>query len=446
MKKAFIVIPLLVCFVSSCFNNKESTTISNGSTSFMENITETKAIESNLDLNTLNGLSGLTPSLGNINILLIPIHFNDIEDNNMNIDVLNNVFNGTLNENMSWYSVSEFYEKSSYGKCHLNFEITPVYETINSYSYYCSNYNNKNYTDASDKILNEALSYFDMQYDYSLFDNDNDGYIDGIYLVYDAPVDTNNNNNLWWAYTYYFANDLITFDNKKVKSYVFAGYDFLYVDSSNNKPDSHTFIHEMAHMFGIDDYYDYQAGIGKKEGGLAGGDIMDGTIGDHNSFTKALLKWNKGTLIQPSDSIIVELDAMQNNGDFIILANDFNLSKNFAQEFFVLEYYTNTNLQEYDKIFSIPGIRMLHINGKLDSNCKFLYNNSYTTNKFISQITSSKGATYLSNTTSRSDYSLFTVGKELIEVKYDTGEKLNYSFNVKELLDNKAIIEIKKIS
>ena len=38
------------------------------------------------------------------------------------------------------------------------------------------------------------------------------------------------------------------------------------------------------------DYYDYEEGL-RPDGGLGGADMMDYTVGDHNSFTKIILDW-----------------------------------------------------------------------------------------------------------------------------------------------------------
>ena len=98
------LLALLTClFVTSCGNNIESTTIEeNSSTSFVEsentssslNDSSSTNIESSTtttieedyycvnekaDLNKLNLTEGLTPSTGDVNLLLIPIEFKDVD-------------------------------------------------------------------------------------------------------------------------------------------------------------------------------------------------------------------------------------------------------------------------------------------------------------------------------------------------------------------------------
>lgn len=444
---------LLTCLlIAGCnnTNNTESTTTSNdSSTSFIENENVITEIIPNADLNKLNGYEGLTPSTGDVDILLIPIHFENI-NRTMDLSLIDKAFNSYEKDNNTteFYSVKEYYEISSYGNLNLNFNITETYTVCNPSNYYTSSYNNANYTYAAEEIMLEALRYLDNQIDFNDYDSNKDGYIDGIYMIYDQEVDYSYKYNLWWAWTCYFQNaesnqsDDYLFDGLKLQSYVFAGYDFLI--ENGKKCETHTYIHETAHMFGIDDYYDYNANQGTNKGGLAKADIMDGTIGDHNAFTKSLLGWNTGKLITPETSVTVDLEAFSTNGEYLILTNDFDENKGVLQEYFILEYYTISGLNEYDKMFNINGIRVLYVIANTKKDGTFRYNNSTSNIKLISQITTSNGNTYLTNTTNRSDDTLFVENESLTSAKFSDDSYLNYTFTVDALTEEKATITISK--
>ena len=452
MKLNKFVLLLTSLLLASCNtpSNSESTAVSNdSSTSFVENENVIKEIVPNADLNKLNGYEGLTPSTGNIDILLIPIHFENVKSE-MDLSLIDKAFNSyEKNDNTTeFYSVKEYYEISSYGNLNLNFNITETFTPSKSSSYYVSEYNNVNYTYAAEEIMIEALRHLDNQIDFNDYDSNKDGYIDGIYMIYDQNVDYSYKYNLWWAWTCYFQNaesnqiDDYKFDNLKLQSYVFAGYDFL--TDSDKKCETHTYIHETAHMFGIDDYYDYNTSQGSNKGGLAKADMMDGTIGDHNAFTKALLGWNTGKLITPKTSITVDLEAFSTNGEYLIITNDFDENKGILQEYFILEYYTVSGLNEFDKMFTIDGIRVLYIIAETKKDGTFKYNNSSTNIKLISQITTSKGNTYLTSSTDKSDDTLFIENESLDTAKFSDDSYLKYTFTVDALTDEKATITISK--
>ena len=88
---------------------------------------------------------------------------------------------------------------------------------------------------------------------------------------------------------------------------------------------------------------------------------------------------------------------------------------------------------------------MLHVNGILTSKGNFKYDNSYTQEKFISQITTSKGDTYLSSTSKRSDETLFSQGEKLERVLNNNGDRIPYTFEVITLTNEYAEVKITKI-
>ena len=137
------LLTLCACLIiTSCGdNNLSSTTIENdSSTSFVESEEKKSStiyassdsssvieedfysISEGVDFNKLNKTEGLTPSKGDVDILLIPIEFEDISTS---IDrlLLDKAFNSKNDETIEWYSVSEYYETSSYGNLNMNFQI-----------------------------------------------------------------------------------------------------------------------------------------------------------------------------------------------------------------------------------------------------------------------------------------------------------------------------------
>ena len=113
MKLNRFVLLLTSLLLASCNtpNNSESTAVSNdSSTSFVENENVIKEIVPNADLNKLNGYEGLTPSTGNIDILLIPIHFENVKKE-MDVTLIDKAFNSYEKDDTTteFYSVKEYY-------------------------------------------------------------------------------------------------------------------------------------------------------------------------------------------------------------------------------------------------------------------------------------------------------------------------------------------------
>ena len=356
------------------------------------------------------------PSTGDINLLVIPVEFSDYtfsyagyETDSQLYDDLNRVYNGTEEETGYFKSVSEFYKESSYGKLNLSFEIAPKYEVGLTAKQFKSLTNSSidSDTDRSTYILEEAVeSYRSLYGDSKLkeFDNDNDGLIDGVMLIYSCPNSGNNTNfarevgdteqSLYWAYCYwdsnncaellYYAENGISGHKNKNQlkesplpaSYFWASYDFMYEYQTcqiGGNVDSHTFDHEFGHMLGLDDYYSYDDEKYRRDSysrvGFA--DMMEGNIYDHNAYSKATLGWNTPYIVTGDCTITIKSSALYD--ECIILADSYD--SNAFDEYLMLELFTPEGLNYYDSHYAYSstypicyteaGVKIYHVDSRL---------------------------------------------------------------------------------
>ena len=304
-------------------------------------------------------------------------------------------------------------------------------------------------------IMDEALAYLESRMDLTEFDADNNGVIDAVVMINTMEIDSNYNFN--WAYRYWNlytdANDnYYEYDGVSANDYIWASYQFLmeaYDNSGNvyydkNAMNTYTFIHEFAHVLGVDDYYD-TAYVGSPMGGF---DIMDTMTGDHNAYSKFNLGWlTTSRLVVAEESITLTLDAFEKNGDTIIIANNWDDKLGAYQEYFIVMYYTNTSLNggAYG-YFDEEGIVVYHINASLykatyDTEVYYdlCYNNTDASDEYGSTENLIEFVT-----TSGGDY-VYGVGDSLAtNVKTDAGDKIAYTFTVKSLTSNTATITFEK--
>jgi M6 family metalloprotease-like protein len=194
------------------------------------------------------------------------------------------------------------------------------------------------------------------------YDCDGDGYLDGVMLIYAAPdYDTLNRDsydNLWaycfWIQDYTAKNT----SNPGVNAYFWASYDFMYGqevaysrtgktyhagDTSHCTIDAHTYIHEMGHMFGLEDYYDYSNNSYQPAGGFS---MQDHNVGSHDPFSSFALGWGKAYV--PVESTTIDLKPFATDGEMIILSPSWNTYNSPFDEYLILEYFTDTGLNEFD--------------------------------------------------------------------------------------------------
>ena len=324
------------------------------------------------------------PSTGNPKVLVVPIGFPDRPFNNPNqvVNQLNQVFNAETTD--PFQSVNQYYQTSSYGLLNLEGVVVAPYQTQWTSSYY-QNLNDGG-GDANTVIINELMNAYNNTIDFSDFDLDNDGTLDGLYMIYNYPPD--GWNSFWWAYLYEYSGNQ-RFDNVQVSSYVWMPYEMTMV---NNQIDASTIIHETGHKLGLEDYYDYAPNdVSNNEWGLGGADMMDGTVGDHNPFSKLLLGWIQPKIV--TESMDLTLNPFTTSGDAYIITNQW--SGSLFSEYMIAMYYTPTGLyQGFDDYFfdGQSGMILYHVDARLGPNFSpnyptyFLNNNTDSTFKLIRYI------------------------------------------------------------
>ncbi len=237
------------------------------------------------------------PTTGNVKVLVIPVQFSDKKaPSNYSLTTLNNAFNGT-NGTTDYYSVAEYYKKSSYEKLNLEFVVMDEWFTASKTSSYYINYvadvGDYQLSIGDQLVMDEALAYWSETIDLSQFDSDGNKVIDAVVLINSLDIDYEV--DMQWAYRYwnYYTNadgDYYEYDNVSANDYLWASYQFLFEDdnggfTNTNAVNTYTFIHEFGHVLGADDYYDTADSDENSNGPMDGYDVMDAATADHCAYT-----------------------------------------------------------------------------------------------------------------------------------------------------------------
>lgn len=329
--------------------------------------------------------------LGNQHVLVVPFSFeknaSDSRDTVVADDAMLEKIKTTFTADQETMeslggtiSVSDFYTKSSYGKA--NFEAT-VLDTWVQYDGTAKEFESKySSVGAGVGASIEITSWYKAEYnkpshgalgedakEWSYFDSDKDGYIDLMWIVYAYPY-TQGNTSFWWAYVTYTSNNA-NVTNPTVKTLGWAST--LFMTERNNGYDSHTFIHETGHTFGLDDYYDY----GNRWKPMGGIDYMDQNLGDHSAYSKFSLGWTSPLVLSEEDltggkEAEITLRPLTTTGDCLLLASP-NYNNTAFDEYFMLELMAPIGIAKDDYLkgyqsqvgYSKPGIRMTHVDARV---------------------------------------------------------------------------------
>lgn len=394
------------------------------------------------------------PSIGDVKVLVIPVQIGNDSFTNDELRKLNLAFNGT-SEETGFESVNSYYKKASNNMLNLTADIAPVYKTNKTKSYFESLYNNG--TDIEYTIIKGAMEQLNSSYNFDDYDSNLDGYIDGIYLVYSTSYSMEDDSP-WWAWCYeYFTDSYEYYDSVEVDYYMWASIDFLkdkITDTKRIAVNAETFIHETGHMFGLDDYYDYNEQKGPA-GGIGGAAMMDYNVGDQDSFSKAIMGWSNPKVISESGTYNIKPSVDSNESLLIPLRN---ASDPLFGEYLLIDYFTPTSLNAiqagHNGLFSLPGVRIYHIDARIDPSVGtpennasdayytiFSFNNSDTEYKLISLIEKDRNNS-ISKTGLASNSDLFFAKDSLNGVYNHDNTKIDLSVIIDSITNEEASITI----
>ena len=337
-------------------------------------------------------LSG-TPLNGKPKLLIIPIWFTDsnkyisLEQREQVKNDIYKCYFGTDKE-VGWKSVSSYYKELSQNKVTLDGTVSSWYECGNASNYFYSPDTGANRTTqlvstATNWYFSNNPSESKQSYDY-----DGDGYFDGVMLIYASPdygAMNNNNASNMWAYCFWTQQAAGTATNPVPNVFFWASYDFMYGasgldsgsrigtygsgDTSNCHLDTHTFIHEMGHVFGLEDYYDYSNQY-IPAGGFS---MQDYNVGSHDPYSVMAFGWADPVI--PKSTCSLSLKPFQESHDLILLSSSPNSVVSPFDEYLLLEYYTPSGLNSFDVNNQYArkypqgsvksGIRLWHVDGRL---------------------------------------------------------------------------------
>lgn len=319
-------------------------------------------------------------TLGEQKVLVIPVVLKGFE--NLATDkVKDNIYKSFFgtSEETGWESVSTYFYKSSYGNLNISGDVTPWFNPNLSPTDLVKMQMNDLDDGGTIELVSMARTFaISSGYDMKDYDLNKDGYIDSLCLIYAAPNNTNysyslNVRDTMWAFTYWDYKNINSpsKNNPVPNTYMWASYDFMSEGfSAGIKIDAHTYIHEMGHVLGLDDYYDYD-GTHSPMGCL---DMQDCNVGDHNAFSKFALGWSRPYIV--TDNCTITIKSSSAVGHSILVKNPANTWNNSAfDEYLLLELITPTNLWKQDSThkyptlgaltYKNPGIRIMHVDARL---------------------------------------------------------------------------------
>ena len=255
-------------------------------------------------------------------------------------------------------SVKDFFSEASYNQFDLTVTVAGPYTASNNMAYYGAN-DAEGWDLRPDVLVTEAVNAANAAVNYANFDNDNDGGVDGVYVIYagygeeaGAPA------NAIWAHAWEISP--VTLDGKTITTYSCSSE--LRGTTGTNITRIGVICHEFGHVLGAPDFYDTDYETNIEHDGMGEWDLQasgswnnSGATPAHpNAYTKVYsYNWASATTLSTAISLTLNNSA-QNSGSF------YRYNTGTTNEFFLLE---NRQLVGFDAYVPGHGLLIYHVDG-----------------------------------------------------------------------------------
>ncbi len=309
-------------------------------------------IWNNLD-NMKRPTKEMSDVLGEKRFLVILFAFQDQEfsHNKRQFEDLFNQVNYSANANNG--SVHDYYYEVSQGLFSLQVDVVGPFTGTRNTAHYGNS--NSGYQDFAVEAVDSASHYVN----FSDYDNDGDGYIDGLHIIFAGHgEEASGNSDQIWSHKWNI------FSSPEYDSTVVNVYSCSPECSGSNGSDLTAIgviCHELGHVFGAPDYYDTDyASSGGDYPGLGKWDIMSSGSwnrsgkcpAQHNPYTKIFVyKWATCDTLTDAQQVILR-PSSQTNEDF------YRINTGTRGDFFLLE---NRQQENWDIGTAGHGMLVYHV-------------------------------------------------------------------------------------
>ena len=299
------------------------------------------------------------PTTGNINVLALLIEYPDL-DSTFAVKEFDSLLYGA-NFRSGDGSFKSFYETSSNGQLTITVDVEGWFEADSNHIYYGVD---SGYGRAADLVREAVDAAETAGVDFSQYDNDSDGDVDGILAIHSGPgAEQGSQGEYIWSHRWVLNGGTagqVTYDGVRINDYM-INPETRTAGAVSNLVGIGVICHEFGHNLGLPDLYDTDDINGGSEGigewGLMG---SAGYLGNEHrpgnlcAWARIDLGWDNPTLLTIGQSGEYKLPPASLTQDAI-----FKVNTSKANEYFLLENRQKVGL---DSDLRGNGLAIWHIN------------------------------------------------------------------------------------
>jgi len=295
------------------------------------------------------------PVTGNRKLVMLLTGFSDKPFSKSKTDFINLMNQVGYSVNNASGSVKDWFLSNSFNQLNLTTDVYGPYQVSQTRAYYGAN---DSYGDdiRPRELVSETINLADNDVDFSIYDNDQNGTADGIYLIYSGyGEEAGTSANAIWAHAWSIPP--VKKDQVWISSYSCSPE--LSGNTGTNISNIGVICHEFSHVCGLPDFYDtdYAGSDGQSFHLMTWDPMASGSWNNegktpphHNCYSKSYLGWQTTTLLESGISLIIPSATSQN------VSYRFNTNKN--NEFFMFE---NRQKAGWDQYLPSHGLLIYHI-------------------------------------------------------------------------------------
>lgn len=239
--------------------------------------------------------------------LVILAQYKDVPFKHSREDFVDMLTKKGYDHNGATGSAMEYFNAQFGNSVDFSFEVSEIVTLPSNRKYYGEN-NNYNGQDARPAVMiYDACLGADRSVDFSLYDDDNDGYVDNVFVFFAGGDEAElfDQEDLIWSHAWYMESGgglTLELDGKSIDRYACTAE-----LSYNALAGIGTFCHEYSHTFGLPDFYDTDY----DENGWSAGlwcwtSLMDGGNMNNHSNTPPFYNAIERELLDIADPILIE--------------------------------------------------------------------------------------------------------------------------------------------
>lgn len=262
-------------------------------------------------------------------------------------------------------SLSDFYSENSYGQLQIVGDVYGWFRMPKSYAVYVGGDNGLQTAEPNAQTLaKDAMLTADPSVNFAPYDNDGDGYIEGLFIVHAGPgAEENGQTTHIWSHRWNMGGQVLSNEGTRGFNYVAVPEEVL-----GGPPRIGVYAHEFGHVLGLPDLYDIgpdpsQPGLGRWSL-MAGGSWNFGQRKPANfdAWSKHVLDSLHGTFGRTIDVTANLRDVLLHSAVSDSIRYRIKLPTLSGREYFLIE---NRQLESFDQYLPGAGLLIYHCDDNL---------------------------------------------------------------------------------